>query len=786
MAAGIWHFVMLCGLLVICECQKHGPFGDRYIGCYKDDLDRVLDIRVNEDSNYELPSVDECLRLCSMRGYTFAGTEETSKCYCGNNYDYDRYNATQNECTLPCYGNSEQTCGGDLRIQIYSVCPTGKYLLEGKEPVIDSRPNCIGECHCKSLPCLIRNGKCRDGCATGWRGDACNVRECDVDNGGCQHRCNENDMDKWCSCDEGFQIASDDWRKCVVTLKIRVTFRRQANVYSKKDTTTSNIRLSFCMVLPIALKMMRNNLMVRDVTDKKPTEGITGGMDGAEGTTGTGGTADIEYTTGMGDPSSPTSTNGSNGIIPGIVAALLLLLLLLAVVATVCFIKRRRKAERNAYTSTNVPDAEKMESNEYEELRDKKPREGTTRDMDGAEGTTVTGGTADIEYTTGMGGMASTGDMTDTESTAGTKNHICYRPCNDSINRSFVASIHKWFKWNHPRNSCRSVTSVTFTCCSCYRVLHQKTKAGSKCYCGNNYDYDRYNATPNECTLPCNGNSEQTCGGDLWIQIYSVCPTGKYLLEGKEPVIDSRPNCNGECHCKGLPCLFRNGKCRDGCATGWRGDACNERECDVDNGGCQHQCNENDMDKWCSCDEGFQIASDDWRKCVIENVSAKEQCKEKILAERGFCNTFCHIDEIPLLVNTLLNQYVYQYAGSHCYCGNNYDYDRYGATPNECTLLCNGNSEQTCGGDLRIQIYSVCPTGKYLLEGDERVIDSRPNCNGECHCKADNRFQKRSLVTQTKTHSIDLKRFHNEQRSSLGLGLAEETTSCIVVIWPIG
>ncbi|ELU07039.1 hypothetical protein CAPTEDRAFT_142080, partial [Capitella teleta] len=39
-------------------------------------------------------------------------------------------------------------------------------------------------------------------------------------------------------------------------------------------------------------------------------------------------------------------------------------------------------------------------------------------------------------------------------------------------------------------------------------------------------------------------------------------------------------------------------------------------ECDVDNGGCQHQCNENDMDKWCSCDEGFQIASDDWRKCV--------------------------------------------------------------------------------------------------------------------------------------------------------------------------
>jgi hypothetical protein len=116
-------------------------------------------------------------------------------------------------------------------------------------------------------------------------------------------------------------------------------------------------------------------------------------------------------------------------------------------------------------------------------------------------------------------------------------------------------------------------------------------QAGMDCYCGNNYDYDRYNATPNECTLPCNGNSKQTCGGDLRIQIYSgrnvhctpldcllviaVCPTGKYILEGEESVNNSRPNCNGECHCKSLPCLIRNGKCKDGCATGWRGDACN-------------------------------------------------------------------------------------------------------------------------------------------------------------------------------------------------------------------
>ncbi|ELU07937.1 hypothetical protein CAPTEDRAFT_206206 [Capitella teleta] len=105
--AVIWHFVMLCGLLVICECQKHGPFEerqnhnvmnnsiyssliearigmlsilesehcpDRYIGCYKDDIDRVLEISAHENSSYALTWIDECIRTCSRRGYTFAGT----------------------------------------------------------------------------------------------------------------------------------------------------------------------------------------------------------------------------------------------------------------------------------------------------------------------------------------------------------------------------------------------------------------------------------------------------------------------------------------------------------------------------------------------------------------------------------------------------------------------------------------------------------------------------------------------------------------------------------------
>ncbi|ELU16588.1 hypothetical protein CAPTEDRAFT_110143, partial [Capitella teleta] len=39
-------------------------------------------------------------------------------------------------------------------------------------------------------------------------------------------------------------------------------------------------------------------------------------------------------------------------------------------------------------------------------------------------------------------------------------------------------------------------------------------------------------------------------------------------------------------------------------------------DCGVENGGCQHQCTEDKRDEWCSCDEGFGISPNDWRKCI--------------------------------------------------------------------------------------------------------------------------------------------------------------------------
>ncbi|ELU07529.1 hypothetical protein CAPTEDRAFT_208149, partial [Capitella teleta] len=140
-------------------------------------------------------------------------------------------------------------------------------------------------------------------------------------------------------------------------------------------------------------------------------------------------------------------------------------------------------------------------------------------------------------------------------------------------------------------------------------------KAGTECHCGNNCDYDRHGLTPDECNRMCSNYADETCGGHWRLQTYSVCPTGKYKGAG-DPVINDKPNCENECHCTELPCLYIEGTCTDGCAIGWRGITCNERDCKVENGGCQHQCTEDERDEWCSCNDGFEIPDEYWRNCT--------------------------------------------------------------------------------------------------------------------------------------------------------------------------
>ncbi|ELT95578.1 hypothetical protein CAPTEDRAFT_124803, partial [Capitella teleta] len=88
-------------------------------------------------------------------------------------------------------------------------------------------------------------------------------------------------------------------------------------------------------------------------------------------------------------------------------------------------------------------------------------------------------------------------------------------------------------------------------------------------------------------------------------------------------------------------------------------------DCEVENGGCQHQCTEEEIDEWCSCNNGFEIPDEDWRNCIDI-----DEC------ERGMYEVDCHI-----CVNLI--------GGFTCLCNDTYVLD-----PNNNNKTCIGQSGQ--------------------------------------------------------------------------------------------
>ncbi|WWC57615.1 uncharacterized protein I303_100147 [Kwoniella dejecticola CBS 10117] len=59
-----------------------------------------------------------CMTTCQAKGFTLAGIEYSSECYCGNAFTTGSVPATDN-CNMVCSGNKLQTCGGPNRLTTF-------------------------------------------------------------------------------------------------------------------------------------------------------------------------------------------------------------------------------------------------------------------------------------------------------------------------------------------------------------------------------------------------------------------------------------------------------------------------------------------------------------------------------------------------------------------------------------------------------------------------------------------------------------------------------------------
>ncbi len=115
-------------LKMLTTSSSYGSSGfapGQFIGCFRDrgepyglkgrDLDGFA-------FSSEKMTPQLCMRECARRGFSYAGVQANSYCFCGNSYG--RYGGAPN-CNLRCSGNSNQICGGSWANSIYSVAGLG-------------------------------------------------------------------------------------------------------------------------------------------------------------------------------------------------------------------------------------------------------------------------------------------------------------------------------------------------------------------------------------------------------------------------------------------------------------------------------------------------------------------------------------------------------------------------------------------------------------------------------------------------------------------------------------
>ncbi|VDI02561.1 Hypothetical predicted protein [Mytilus galloprovincialis] len=94
---------------------------EAYVGCFSDDESRLYDYP-NPSWNQPDQTIDKCMRFCKSRNFIYSGLEFKTHCFCGS--DDPRkisgyFKQSEKDCTLPCGGQSRESCGGPWRLSIY-------------------------------------------------------------------------------------------------------------------------------------------------------------------------------------------------------------------------------------------------------------------------------------------------------------------------------------------------------------------------------------------------------------------------------------------------------------------------------------------------------------------------------------------------------------------------------------------------------------------------------------------------------------------------------------------
>lgn len=95
------------------------PAGWSYAGCYSEGTTgRALNV-AQPDS--QTNTVEGCVATCKGLGYSIAGMEYSTQCFCDNFMYNGAAKVPETDCNMACSGNSKEMCGAGNRLSIYNT-----------------------------------------------------------------------------------------------------------------------------------------------------------------------------------------------------------------------------------------------------------------------------------------------------------------------------------------------------------------------------------------------------------------------------------------------------------------------------------------------------------------------------------------------------------------------------------------------------------------------------------------------------------------------------------------
>lgn len=95
------------------------PAGWKYDGCYTEGTGgRALS---QQQAGGNTNTVESCINTCVAAGYTVAGLEYSSQCFCDNSLHNGAAPADSSKCNMPCAGNANEMCGAGDILSVYNI-----------------------------------------------------------------------------------------------------------------------------------------------------------------------------------------------------------------------------------------------------------------------------------------------------------------------------------------------------------------------------------------------------------------------------------------------------------------------------------------------------------------------------------------------------------------------------------------------------------------------------------------------------------------------------------------